>query len=188
MLKDLLIKNRSYRNYDNSVLISKKELECLVELTRYCPMAVNLQNLRYRIVFLKDELLQMQKNTKYAGLLKDKVLPYENNHPVAYIVICTDEKNQNSQGINLGISAQTILLGATEMGYNGCMVGNFNKVEVKQFLNIDENLAPLLVIALGKAKEKVEIKDINIGESQSYYRNENDVHIVPKLKVEDLLI
>ena len=37
MLKDLLLKNRSYRRYDNSVKISVKELEKLVDLTRLCP-------------------------------------------------------------------------------------------------------------------------------------------------------
>ena len=46
---------------------------------------------------------------------------------------------------------------------------------------------PLLVIAVGKSAEKIQIVDINAGDDHSYYR-EDGVHYVPKVVVDDLII
>ena len=47
MLKDLLLKNRSYRRFHADKAISEEQLTELVELTRSCGSAANLQPLRY---------------------------------------------------------------------------------------------------------------------------------------------
>ena len=46
---------------------------------------------------------------------------------------------------------------------------------------------PLLVIAVGKSSEKIQLVDIREGADHDYYR-ENSVHYVPKVVVEDLII
>ena len=50
------------------------------------------------------------------------------------------------------------------------------------------NLAPVLIVAFGKPAEKIVIKEIEEGENIAYYRDENDVHYVPKRKLEDIII
>ena len=42
--------------------------------------------------------------------------------------------------------------------------------------------------ALGKPAEKIVIKEINEGEDIAYYRDENDVHYVPKRKLADIIL
>ena len=44
------------------------------------------------------------------------------------------------------------------------------------------------IIALGKPAEEIVIKEIENGESTKYYRDENDIHYVPKRKLKDILI
>ena len=51
MLKELVIKNRSYRGYDPKVRLTKEDLLELVDLTRYTASSVNEQPLRYYIAW-----------------------------------------------------------------------------------------------------------------------------------------
>ena len=45
MLKDLVLKNRSYRGYDSAFRFKREELMELVDLTRYTASSVNEQPL-----------------------------------------------------------------------------------------------------------------------------------------------
>lgn len=46
---------------------------------------------------------------------------------------------------------------------------------------------PLLILALGKGIEKIELTEIGSGGDRAYYRK-NGTHYVPKVRLEDLLI
>ncbi|MBR3620189.1 MAG: nitroreductase family protein, partial [Clostridia bacterium] len=48
MLKDLLIKNRSYRKYDESRKITADDLMELIDYTRYTASTVNFQALKFK--------------------------------------------------------------------------------------------------------------------------------------------
>ena len=46
---------------------------------------------------------------------------------------------------------------------------------------------PLLVIAIGKGAEQIQLTEISAEESHTYYRKEG-IHYVPKVKLDDLVI
>lgn len=191
MLKELVIKNRSYRGFDESYWFTKEQLEGYVNLTRYTASSVNVQPLKYKIVFEKNEVEAVRPLTRWARALPDMVLPHPNMHATAFIIICQDTEispNLARYQKDIGIVAQTITLAAVEDGLGGCMIGNFTPDEVKETLNLAENLTPMLIIALGKPAEEIVIKEIDNGESTKYYRDENDIHYVPKRKLKDILI
>ncbi len=102
-------------------------------------------------------MARIQKLTKWARALPDLNLPHDGMHPTAFIVICQDlligESIPRYQK-DVGIVAQTILLGANEMGLWGCMIGNYSAKEVINELSLNENLQPVLLIALGEPKAK----------------------------------
>ncbi len=189
-LKDMLIANRSYRNYNNDVKVTYEELKDIVELTRYCATGGNIQALRYRIVCDDKEVAEMHKLVKFGALLKELNLPYTGNDPTAYLVICAESENSNNapHATNIGIAAQTMLLGAVARGYGGCMIGNFDKAAATELLDIKEGYHPLLAISLGAPKENCVVRTIRKGEPTAYYRGEGDCHVVPKIALEDLLI
>lgn len=87
--------------------------------------------------------------------------------------------------IDLGIAIQSMLLKAVEMGLNGLTIGAFNPTQIATELELP--LTPLLIIAIGKGIEKIELKPIAPEESHAYYREEG-VHYVPKIGMKDLLI
>lgn len=191
MLKELVIKNRSYRGFDENYSFTREQLESYIDLTRYTASSVNAQPLKYKIVYEKNEVEAVRPLTRWARALPDMVLPHPNMHATAFIIICQDtdiSPNLARYQKDIGIVAQTITLAAVEDGLGGCMIGNFTPDEVKETLNLAENLTPMLIIALGKPAEEIVIKEIDNDESTKYYRDENDVHYVPKRKLKDILI
>ena len=86
-----------------------------------------------------------------------------------------------------GIQAQTILLGAVEEGYGGCIIKAFKNDALRQILQLPEHLKIMYVIALGKPKETVVLEPMKDGDFK-YWRDANDTHHVPKRGIEDLVI
>lgn len=191
MLRDLVEANRSYRGYDESYRFTREQLLGYIDLTRYTASSVNAQPLKYHIAYEKDEVDLIQSMTKWARALPQMTLPHDNMHPTGFVIICQDKDisdNLARYQKDIGIVAQTILLAAVEEGLGGCMIGNFVPDEVKEKLDFADNLQPMLIIALGKPNEKIMIEEIENGDSIKYYRDENDVHYVPKRKLEDIMI
>lgn len=191
MLKELLISNRSYRGYDETVKVTEEALERLVDLTRYAASGANLQPLKYYPVCGKEQLCILHPLTRWAKALKDRKLPHDGKYPTAYLIVCVDTKickNPQACGTDIGIAAQTILLGAVEAGLGGCMLGNFDREEVKKAFSFAEHLEPALILAIGRPDEKVVLTDADESGKTTYYRDENDVHYVPKRRLSELLI
>jgi nitroreductase len=122
-------------------------------------------------------------------MLQDWEGPAEGERPSAYIVIVRDKNMNTPNNLDAGIMAQSMLLGAVERGYGGCMFGAVNKPVLSELLEIDkEKFEIALVVALGKPGEEIIIDDIGSGQDTKYYRDKDDVHHVPKIKLKDLII
>ena len=182
-LVSLLTKNRSTRGYDASFKVRKDQLLSLVEAARLAPSAMNQQTLRYRLV-TEEEAHLVLPHIRMGAALRELNLPLPGTEPNAFVVICSDKEGRFVD-MDLGIATQTILLRAVEMGLNGICIAAFDKEKVREALQLA--IAPQLIIPIGRSAERIEIKDIAEGESQTYYR-ENGTHFVPKLTLEDLLI
>jgi nitroreductase len=189
MLKDLVLKNRSYRAFDESRPITKADMSALVDLAGHVASGMNKQPLRDRIVSDIAEREKMLANTRYAGALSIK-LPPEGQKPTGFIVIFNDTETNSPDSLSFkdcGIAAQTILLGAAEMGFGGCMLASFNAARLCEDLSIPARYVPLLAIALGTPAEAVELEDAD-EIAAPYYRGADNVHHVPKRKLEDILL
>ncbi len=189
--KELVRKNRSYRGFDETRRIAREELIELAELARLCPSSVNKQPLKYHLACEKEVVDKIQKETKWARALPELDLPHQGMCPTAFIVICQDTRIDESLSRyqrDVGIVAQTMLLGAVDKGLGGCMIGNFGAASIKEVLGLPDDLVPMLIIGLGKPAEKVVLTEIEDGESTAYHRDEQDVHYVPKRKLEDILL
>lgn len=181
----LLRKNRSYRGYDPSFVVREDQLRRLIEVSRLVPSARNLQALRFRPV-LRDEAHKVLPHIRLGGALPHLHLPYPGTEPEAFIVICSAVEPDHYLWIDLGISAQSMLLQAVEIGLNGIMIGAFDKEALREVLQLPSD--PLLVIAIGKGVEHIELVDIRADEPRAYYRDEQGVHYVPKVCLEDLIL
>ncbi len=189
--KELVIKNRSCRGFDEGVKVSREQLLEMVECARLTPSSRNLQPLKYYLSYTDGNNATIQSITKWAAGLPNLDIPYKGQRPTAFIVICYD-KDLGGENItpflkDVGITAQTILLAATEMGLNGCMIGNFSPEKLAAALSLSDNLVPSLVIGIGKGVENIVLTDIKDGKT-GYYRDDNNTHYVPKRTLEEEII
>lgn len=187
MLRDLLLKNRSYRRYYQDVKITNNELEELIELTCLCASGRNAQPLKY--VPVSDSTLcdGVFGNLAWAGYLTDWEGPEEGERPSAYLIQTLDTSIVENCLCDDGIQAQTILLGAVENGYGGCIIKAFKNEPLHALLKLPEHLRITYVIALGKPKETVVLDDMVNGEFK-YWREEDGTHHVPKRPLKELIV
>ncbi len=188
MLKDLVLKNRSYRRFYGDYKIDRRELVEIVELARNTGCAANAQALKFIIVSDREQNEKVFETLVWAAALKDWDGPAEEERPTGYIIILCDKSIGTNKQTDVGITAQTMMLGAIEKGLGGCMIGNINRPLLYENLGIDkERYSVELCLALGKPKEEVHIVDASETGSMNYYRDENGVHYVPKRKLEDII-
>lgn len=187
MLKNLVAKNRSYRRFDESIPIPRETLVELVELARLCPSAANLQPLRFALVSEKPLTDKVFPLLKFAAYLQDWAGPAEGERPTAYIVVMVDERIKRQADLDAGIAAQTMMLGAVEKGYGGCMMSSVQREKLAELLSLPEYYQIVLVMALGKPNEQVVLEDVDESGSIKYYRDEQGVHHVPKRTLKELI-
>jgi len=188
MLEEIVRKNRSYRKFYQDVSIKIETLRELVDLARLSASALNMQPLKYVLSCEPKKNALIFPNLGWAAYLKDWRGPEEGERPSAYIIMLGDTEISRSFGCDHGIAAQSILLGATEKGLGGCMIATVKRQELTKALGIEPRYEILLVIALGKPKEKVVIDKVGPDGDVKYWRDSQGVHHVPKRALDDIII
>jgi nitroreductase len=188
MLKDLIYKNRSFRRFHQDVPIELETLKELVDLARHSASGANRQPLKYILCCDPDINARVFPQLAWAGFLTDWGGPAEGERPSAYIIILNDTTIAKVPGTDHGIAAQSMMLGAAERGLGGCMIGSIQRDELRQVLDIQAQYDISLVLALGKPAEKVVIEDVGPDGDIRYYRDDQDVHHVPKRTLDELVV
>jgi len=187
-VRDLIVRNRSYRRFAQGEPVSLETLRELVDLARLTPSAANRQPLRFVLSADPKTNAQIFPTLAWAGYLKDWPGPAEGERPAAYIVILNDTNVSKTVGCDHGIAAQPIQLGAVEKRLGGCILGSIKRDELRGILQIEPHYEILLVLALGKPTEAVVIDPLNAEGDIRYWRDEQDVHHVPKRALDDLIL
>ncbi len=176
-LTKLLRRNRSHRGYDAGFKVRPDQLRKIIEVNTLTPSARNAQSLRFRPV-LGDQAAKATGCIRLGGALPG-------TEPNAYIIVCSAAEQSADLFIDLGISAQSMLLRATEMGLNGICIRAFDRMRIRETFSLD--CEPLLILAIGRGTDRIELVDIRPQDDRRYYRADG-VHYVPKLTVDDLII
>lgn len=188
MLKDLVLKTRSYRRFNQNVQVDRETLVELIDLARQTASGSNAQPLKYYLSCSSEQNALIFSCLKWAAYLTDWEGPEEGEKPAAYIVILGDKNIRQTAGYDPGIAAQTIMLGASEKGLGGCIIASIQRDQLRQNLDIPEHLDFLLVLALGKPNETVVIETVSPDGKIEYWRDEQGIHHVPKRTLEELII
>lgn len=184
-LDNLLERNRSYRGYHTDMVVSRETLEKIVAVNPLVPSACNQQVLRFKLVTKDSGAEKVLANIKLGAALPELHLPLPGTEPEAFIIICSKSPEGKLVDIDLGISAQSMLLKATELGYNGIIIGAFHKENIKKAFELPYE--PLLIVAIGRGAELIRCVEIAENEPHAYYRQQG-IHFVPKVRLKDLLL
>jgi len=176
------MKNRSYRRFYQETAIELDTLKELVDLARLSGSGANRQPLKYILACEPVKNAQIFPHISLAGN------PGEGERPSAYIIILGDTQISQDFGVDYGIAAQSILMGAVERGLGGCMVGAVQKDGLRKTLAIPPRYEILLVLVLGKPKETVVIETYEgVGETRGWWDDEGIRH-VPKRRLDDIVL
>ena len=180
----LLAKNRSYRGYRKDYAVHRIQLEAMVAVNTKLASGMNAQRLRFRCITKGEDSARILSLIKLGSALPELHLPLPGSEPEAFIIVCSTCPENPIVDIDLGISLQSMLLKAVEMGLGGLIVRNFNPEELMKALDLP--YYPLAVLAVGKPDEEIRLVPAADGESLAYYRKDS-VHYVPKLGLDSLL-
>lgn len=188
MLSELILKNRSYRRFDGTFTLTREVLVELVNLARLSPSAANRQPLRFLPVHGKSRCADVYTTLSWAGYLTGWNGPEPHERPTGYLVVCGDTEVSPNPEIDAGIAVQSICLGAVERGLGCCIFGAVNRDRLRELFRIDPQYRILLVVAVGKPVEKVEVEPVGKSGDIRYWRDDEQVHHVPKRSLEEVLI
>ena len=185
-LTELVQKNRSYRRFHEDVKISAGQLEKWTGLARFTASGRNMQPLKF-VGFVNPQLNEsIFSLLGWAGYLPDWKGPSEGERPAAYVVVIHDRSISENRYCDDGIAVQTVMLGAVEDGYGGCIIGTINRARLAAVLDLPTHFEILWVLALGKPAETVVIEEMKENQVK-YWRDEKQVHHVPKRPVSELI-
>lgn len=187
-LLTLVKKSRSYRRFDEVYFVEPETLRGLIQLAQYSPSGNNQQPLKYWLSNSPEMNAKIFPHLAWAGSLKDWHGPQEGERPTAYVIILGDTEIKSSFGVDYGIAAQSIMLGAAEQELGGCMIASVQRQALREVLGIPERYEILLVLALGKPAETVVTEPIEVSGGVRYYRDADGVHHVPKRSLEELIV
>ena len=188
MLRDLILENRSRRRFCQEPTVGIDVLRSLVDLARLSASAGNLQPLKYILSCDPERNGVIFQNLAWAAYIKDWDGPPLEERPPAYIIIVGDTQISPSFGCDHGIAAQSILLGATELGLGGCIIASINRERLRGALGLPPHLEILLVIAVGRPKETVILEPLGESGDIRYWRDSDEIHHVPKRSLEEIIV
>ncbi len=135
-LQDVIEKRKSVRSFQKTDILNET-LEELIILARKSPSAGAIRG--YKTIITREKITRIDA-------------------PV-YLVICIDPetyaKRYGERGRNLYAIQDATIFGAyfqlllVDKGLASVWIGTFKEDSVKKILNIEENLRPIIIIALG---------------------------------------
>lgn len=186
-IKELILKTRSRRRFDETYRIDDQTMESLIDLARLSASGANKQPLKYIYYNTVSDCDKVFPYLAWAGYLTAWPGPDKGERPTGYIIILGDRSVSDIFGVDHGIAAQSIMLGATEAGLGGCIIGSIKREELSNKLSIPDNLEILLILALGKPVENVIVEEIKNNDVK-YWRDSDKNHHVPKRSLAELIL
>jgi nitroreductase len=188
MLSDLIKKCRSYRRFYQDEAITRNDILEMIEAARLSASARNAQSLKYILSNDAKNNALIFPSLAWAAYFKEWLGPEEGERPSAYIIMLNDNEITNNYFCDHGIAVQSILLTAVEKGFGGCIIASVNREKLRKDLSIPDRYEIIQVIALGKPRETVVIEPLPSNGDFKYWRDENQVHHVPKRSLDEIVL
>ena len=184
----LVRETRTVRRFRSEMRVETGILRDLIDITRFAPSSMNMQPLKYIPVNEPGACAQLFSCLRWARALKDWQGPSESERPGGYIIILGDTEVRSSFSCDHGITAMTMHLGARAGGLGSCIIASIDRERAAMLFEIDSRYEILLVLALGVPGEEVSIVPLPVNGDIDYFRDENDMHCVPKRSLDDIII
>jgi nitroreductase len=141
-------RRRSVRTYLPDP-VPQDKLKRILEAGRLAPSAGSIQPWHFIVVFDKGKRETLAKGGRYAKFLSQAPL---------VIVGCGNKKlSPNWNVVDTAIAMQNMVIAAVGEGLGTCWVGSFKEEKVKELLKIPEQFSVIALLAVGYAREKLDL-------------------------------
>jgi nitroreductase len=187
-VRQLLLKNRSYRRFHQDMPVEMHTLRELVDLTRISQSPWNQQAIKFLLCNRPEMNAEIFRHLVWASRMPEWSGPAEGERPAAYIIVVADKELGKVFNYDHVVAGTSILLGAVERGLGGCLVAAFSQKKMHAALKLSERYMPLLAIALGVPNETIVLDPLGPDGNTAYWHDEHGVHHVPKRSLDDLIL
>ena len=143
-----VFKNRkSVRSYKEDP-VSDDVLVKVLEAARLAPSAGNVQPWHFIVVKDKEKRQAIAKGCRYGKFLSES--------PVVIVACGNKEASPNFYCIDTAIALEHIVLAATALGLGSCWVGIFNKIIIREMINLPKRFEIVALLALGYPRKKID--------------------------------
>ena len=100
--------------------------------------AANLQPLEYFIVNEKKLCSKIFETIGWAGYIKPKWSPSEEERPTAYIIILVTDINNKYYSRDVGLATENIVIAAEAENIGSCILCNIDRDKIQKILESEE--------------------------------------------------
>jgi len=133
---ETIMKRRSVRSFSDKP-VPAESIKKLLEAARWAPSGSNRQP--WRFIVVRDP-----KRIKLIKMFSEGL----SGNPTLVIAICAEDMDMYTM-MDIGITAENIMLEAVELGLGTCAIGSFSEEPVKQLLRIPKELSLVLLMSIG---------------------------------------
>jgi len=177
-LSDVIASRRSIRKFKEKY-ISADTVRLLLDAARFAPSGSNLQPARFIVAQSAAAKQALGRSTPYKFIVKASVVfvccadltamttrehrigellkegafegvDVDMNHPsITTSPIMDEEAAKAYLSMNVAIAIEHIVLKAVDLGLGSCWIGRFDRNKVKEYLALDENIYPVMLLPVG---------------------------------------
>ena len=148
-LHPVLAERWSPRAYDPDAVIPESDVTAFLEAARWAPSANNAQPWRFIIARRGDAHFQILEKT-LMGFNQQWAPNASIFVVVSALTTSKDGKPHTTAMYDAGLSAGLLTVEAHHRGYVVHQIGGFDRDAVKKEFNLDEEIAPIVILAIGK--------------------------------------
>ncbi len=138
---------KSIRAYQDTP-VPREKLERILEAGRLAPSARNAEPWHFIVVTEAEKRKTLSKGI-YAKFVAEA--------PLCIAVLGDKKVSSDWYAIDASLAIENMVLTAVNEGLGTCVVGSFNESDVKTALKIPENYEVIALIAVGYAREKLDL-------------------------------
>ena len=153
-LHDLIANRWSPRSFDPTHIISSEEMNSLLEAARWSPSWNNDQPWRFLFGHRGDKNFE-----GFVSTLKDFNLVWAPNASALILICATGKKVTKIETFDTGLAVGAITFQGLSMGFHTRQMGGFEKDKISEMFSLPENVEPIVLIAVGKIKEPVDLSE-----------------------------
>lgn len=145
--KELLLKRRSYREYENKE-IPEEVINKVIDISRYAPTSMNSQSYYFKFIRNKELICDLASIRKTASEPIKKA-------PMA-VAICSDNEQSNRYKQDADIAAYHFMLAARLFNLGTCWIADMDRESIKKKLDIPAEHYIATITPLGYIKDEKE--------------------------------